>query len=146
MEPRISFHNNHCRIFCRRSVIATEFTSIFFSIFSVISRPPPPILHSNFCIVYKVQNETITVSYIDLVSPNSKCETRSEMYALCIASDVFDVLISLDFPFVNPSNAELDSICHLLALSGAHHIFHVSGLRVNSVCRRCIVNRVRLVI
>ena len=32
---------------------------------------------------------------------------------------------------INPSNAELDPICHLLALLGAHHIFHVSGLRVN---------------
>ena len=32
---------------------------------------------------------------------------------------------------VNPLNAELNPICHLLALLGAHHIFHVSGLRVN---------------
>jgi len=31
----------------------------------------------------------------------------------------------------NPLNAELNPICHLLALLGAHHIFHVSGLRVN---------------
>jgi hypothetical protein len=30
----------------------------------------------------------------------------------------------------NPLNAELNSICHLLALLGAHHVFHVSGLRV----------------
>jgi len=30
----------------------------------------------------------------------------------------------------NPLNAELKPICHLLALLGAHHIFHVSGLRV----------------
>ena len=29
-----------------------------------------------------------------------------------------------------PLNAELNPICHLLALLGAHHIFHVSGLRV----------------
>jgi len=34
---------------------------------------------------------------------------------------------------INPSNAELNSICHLLALLGAHHIFHVSGLRVKEV-------------
>jgi hypothetical protein len=27
-------------------------------------------------------------------------------------------------------NAELNPICHLLALLGAHHIFHVSELRV----------------
>jgi hypothetical protein len=32
--------------------------------------------------------------------------------------------------FINPLNAELNPTCHLLALLGAHHIFHVSGLRV----------------
>ena len=30
---------------------------------------------------------------------------------------------------INPLNAELNPICHLLALL-AHHIFHFSGLRV----------------
>ena len=32
---------------------------------------------------------------------------------------------------VNPLNAELYPICHLLALLGAHLIFHVSRIRVN---------------
>jgi hypothetical protein len=27
---------------------------------------------------------------------------------------------------INPSNAELNPICHLLAIFGAHHILHVS--------------------
>jgi len=36
---------------------------------------------------------------------------------------------------VNPSNAELNSICHLLALLGAHPIFHVSRIRVNLITR-----------
>jgi len=31
----------------------------------------------------------------------------------------------------NPFNAELNPICHLLALLGAHHILHVSRVRVN---------------
>jgi len=31
---------------------------------------------------------------------------------------------------VNPSNAESNPICHLLALLEAHHILHISGLRV----------------
>jgi hypothetical protein len=31
---------------------------------------------------------------------------------------------------INPLNAKLNPICHLLALLGAHHILHVSGLRV----------------
>ena len=34
---------------------------------------------------------------------------------------------------INPLNAELNPICHLLALLGAHHIFHVSGLRVKAL-------------
>jgi len=31
----------------------------------------------------------------------------------------------------NSLNAELNPICHLLALLGAHHILHVSRKRVN---------------
>ena len=31
---------------------------------------------------------------------------------------------------IKPLNAELNAICNLLALLGAHHILHVSGLRV----------------
>jgi hypothetical protein len=32
----------------------------------------------------------------------------------------------------NPLNAQLNPICHLLALLGDHHILHVSGLRVKA--------------
>jgi len=35
---------------------------------------------------------------------------------------------------ITPLNAQLNPICHLLALLGAHHIFHVSGLRVKTFC------------
>ena len=31
---------------------------------------------------------------------------------------------------INPVNTQLNSICHLLALLGAHHILHVSRIRV----------------
>ena len=37
----------------------------------------------------------------------------------------------------NPLNANLNPICHLLALLGTHLIFHVSRLRVNGICRFC---------
>jgi hypothetical protein len=33
--------------------------------------------------------------------------------------------------FFNPLNAKLNPICHLVALLGAHFIFHVSRIRVN---------------
>ena len=35
---------------------------------------------------------------------------------------------------INPLNAELHPICHLLALLGAHHILHISRIRVNVNC------------
>jgi len=33
---------------------------------------------------------------------------------------------------LNPINAELNPICHILPLLGAHHILHVSSVRVNT--------------
>jgi hypothetical protein len=41
----------------------------------------------------------------------------------------FDHIFHTDY--FNPLNADLNSIFHLLALLGAHHIFHVSRIRVN---------------
>ena len=35
------------------------------------------------------------------------------------------------FSSFNPLNTELNTICHLLALLGAHHILYVSRMRVN---------------
>jgi hypothetical protein len=32
--------------------------------------------------------------------------------------------------YVNPLNSELNPICHFLALLGAHHILHVSRIRI----------------
>ena len=37
---------------------------------------------------------------------------------------------------INPLNAELNPICHLLALLGAHHILHISRIRVNPMLKR----------
>ena len=34
---------------------------------------------------------------------------------------------------INPLNTELNPICHLLAVLGAHHILHVSRIRVKCV-------------
>jgi hypothetical protein len=48
----------------------------------------------------------------------------------CVVVYQIEVFISY-FVEINPLNAELNPICHLLALLGDHHIFHISGLRVN---------------
>jgi hypothetical protein len=44
--------------------------------------------------------------------------------------------------YINPLNAELNPICHLLALLGAHHILHVSRIRVKSSCVRLSKSKV----
>ena len=52
---------------------------------------------------------------------------------------------------VNPLNAAVNPICHLLALLGARHILHVSRIRVNDECYHyglmecdtCLVDRYR---
>jgi len=36
---------------------------------------------------------------------------------------------------INPLKTQLNPICHLLALLGAHHILHVSRIRVNIAFR-----------
>jgi hypothetical protein len=46
----------------------------------------------------------------------------------------------LDPKEINSLNAELNPICHLLALLGAHHILHVSRIRVNSISFGAIWN------
>jgi hypothetical protein len=42
---------------------------------------------------------------------------------------------------LNPLNAELNPIRHLLALVGARHIVHVSRIRVNNM-KRCALTDV----
>jgi len=34
---------------------------------------------------------------------------------------------------INPLNSDLNPICHLLAILGAHHILHVSRIRVKAI-------------
>ena len=54
------------------------------------------------------------------------------------------ILISFDpwGVYCNPLNADLNPICNFLALLGAHHILHVSRIRVNNCiriqCNYCI--------
>ena len=41
---------------------------------------------------------------------------------------------------LNPLNAELNPICYLLALLGAHHFLHVSRIRVKSLTLRLLMS------
>ena len=56
------------------------------------------------------------------------------MYFLCISGSILGEIGCPYLRGMNPLNAELNPICQLLALLGAHHILHVSRIRVK-VCR-----------
>jgi hypothetical protein len=55
------------------------------------------------------------------------------------------IALPLSYVMVNPLLAELNPICHLLALLGAHHILHISMIRVKlSLLTDCDVKAVPL--
>ena len=47
---------------------------------------------------------------------------------------------------VNPLNDELNPICYLLALLGAHHFLHVSRIRVKSLALRLLMSYIYIYI
>ena len=49
-------------------------------------------------------------------------------------------------PVFNPLNAELNPICYLLALLGAHHFLHLSGIRVKSLTLRLLMSYIYIYI
>ena len=62
---------------------------------------------------------------------SSKRPDRLWAHAVLLFSGYHGLSPELTF---NPLNAEFNPICHLLALLGAHHILHVSRIRVKT-CR-----------
>ena len=64
--------------------------------------------------------------------------------ALHVSSDIFthhqEHLNCFTASGINPLNAELNPICHLLALLGVHHFLHVSRIRVKSLTIRQLMS------
>jgi len=56
-----------------------------------------------------------------------------------------DTLFKSTYLPINSLNDELNPICHLLALLGAHRILHVSRIRVN-VALRCIYKYIHVTV
>ena len=75
---------------------------------------------------------------LNLLEPYSRLGTPLDLSQ----EQIFKRLVTV--MSVNPLNAELKPICHLLVLLGSHPIFHVSGIRVKAVsifmtCQRTAV-------
>ena len=52
----------------------------------------------------------------------------------------FDSRYSVHHHTINPLNPELNPICYLLALLGAHHVLHVSRIRVKLLTFRLLMS------
>ena len=71
--------------------------------------------------------------------PN-KPESINPFFLCFQTSAKLDQVINLSYYLVNPLNAELNPICYLLALLGAHHFLHVSRIRVESLTLRQLMS------
>jgi len=56
------------------------------------------------------------------------------------------IYICTGYARLNPLNAELNPICHLLTLLGVHHFLHVSRIRVKSLTLRLIISYIYIYI
>ena len=81
-----------------------------------------------------------------ILKPNQKFSIKSSfMWNHVQKCGIFTSgnIISLDTSChfqINPLNAELNPICHLLALLGVHHFLHVSRIRVKSLTLRLLMS------
>ena len=76
---------------------------------------------------------TITYAHAGVIRLIST--TLTSVVVLRFTYSLYTTWIARIHSYLNPLNTELNPICHLLALLGAHHIFHVSGLRVKVIVR-----------
>jgi len=61
------------------------------------------------------------------------------MYAVLVLGRLIFGKVKL-LGYFNPLNAELNPICYLLTLLGAHHFLHVSRIRVKSLTLRLLMS------
>jgi len=79
--------------------------------------------------IYKTAIQNINHSYTQIPC-NSNNQLNTKFSKLHIFLEIWSIAALL--LLVNPLNTKLNPICHLLALLGAHHILHVSRIRVNT--------------
>jgi len=85
-------------------------------------------IHSNHAISLPLSWQS---SVLQMACPFAQRLSFAAEVGELIWTDLWNETTSL-----NPLNAELNPICHLLALLGAHHILHVSRMRVKESRRK----------
>ena len=56
---------------------------------------------------------------------------RETVFSVPYDQVLYVIEMNVNIQCINPLNPELNPICYLLALLGAHHFLHVSRIRVN---------------
>ena len=72
------------------------------------------------------------LQYIPLLYCDVGLVSELRLTAGCVLMDLASLAVSGTSVYANGLNAQLNPICYLLALLGAHHILHVSRIRVKS--------------
>ena len=74
--------------------------------------------------------------------------THTNLWLICVLTVFVSTAVAQTrcrYKF-NPLNAELNPICYLLALLGAHHFLHVSRIRVKSLTLRLLISYIYIYI
>ena len=67
-----------------------------------------------------------------------------DLQAVSVEMFLLDKVLYINI--INPLNPELNPICYLLALLGAHHFLHVSRIRVKLLTFRLLVSYIYIYI
>jgi len=100
-------------------------------------------LHINGCWMQWLPTDGFACKHLtELDSSNWKCALWGTETVQLLHIVVVDLKFnkSESFSVINPLNAELNPICCLLALLGAHHFLHVSRIRVKSLTLRLLMS------
>ena len=83
-------------------------------------------------------NQRIQIGYLNAHERLGACSLRLENNPIKRQASL-NTVMNIPAPF-NTLNAELNPICYLLALLGAHHFLHVSRIRVKSFTLRLLMS------
>ena len=81
-----------------------------------------------------------------LIACINSFHARNNKLVTAIPKPTDDPALKLCPRNVNPLNAELNPICYLLALLGAHHFLHVSRIRVKTLTLRLLMSYIYIYI
>jgi len=149
--------SNGGRSFCRKTTYASDlyaptsnsciftpidnWTHVYMNLFTRNSLYHHPLKYLLFLLKHPVHVLRLRTGLCGVLIPVGEKETSFFFRTSKTSSGPYpascSILIGVD---INPLNSELNPICYLLALLGAHHFLHVSRIRVKLLTFRLIMS------